>query len=514
MSGSWFGRRLLAGGLAVAASAATFVALGLPSLASAAYNPTADAGSLYSTTVMTGARQMWRAGFTGKGVDVALIDTGVSPVTGLNGPGKVVYGADLSWESQAPNLRYKDTFGHGTHMAGIIAGRDVVESPGAYASDTTHFLGMAPDARLISVKAADAHGGTDVTQIIAAIDWVVQHRHDNGMNIRLINLSFGTDSTLLALNDPLSYAVERAWSYGIAVIVASGNDGLTSLGLANPARDPLVIAVGAADTRGTLSYSDDRVASFSDYGNLLRDPDLIAPGVHIASLRDPGSYIDQTYGSTGRVDTRFFRGSGTSQAAAVVTGAAALLLQEHPGLTPNQLRALLFSTADPLSLLTLSLDLSQGRGELDLGRAMNAAVPNYGQLFLLASNGTGSVELARGSRHVVLNGVALTGERDIFNHPVSTPSLAALEAAAAAWSGGSWNGSTWTGSTWTSGSWTGSTWTGSTWTTGSWTGSTWTGSTWTDQSWSGSTWTGSTWTGSTWTGSTWTGTAWSSAGWS
>jgi serine protease AprX len=383
---------------------------------------------------------------------------------------------------------------------------------------------MAPDARIISVKAADAHGGTDVTQVIAAIDWVVQHRHDPGMNIRLINLSFGTDSTLLALNDPLGYAVEQAWRHGIAVVVASGNDGLTSLGLANPARDPLVIAVGAADTRGTLSYSDDRVATFSDYGDVLRDPDLIAPGVHIASLRDPGSYLDQTYGSTGRVDSRFFRGSGTSQAAAVVTGAAALLLQEHPGLTPDQLKALLTSSADPLGLLTLSLNASQGHGELDLVRAMRAPVPGYGQLVLLASTGTGSIDLARGSRHVVLDGVALRGEKDIFNQPVSTPSLAALEAAASAWAGGVWNGSTWTGSNWIGSTWTGSTWTGSTWTSNTWagstwTGSTWTGSTWTSRSWSGSTWTGSTWTGSTWTGSTWTGstgpgTAWASAGWS
>jgi serine protease AprX len=382
MIGSWFHRRLLAGGLAAAAAASTMVAIGTPSGASAAYNPF-DAGSLYSTTVMTGARQMWNAGFTGKGVDVALIDTGIAPVQGLSGPGKVVYGADVSWESQAPNLRYNDTFGHGTHMAGIIAGRDAVESPAAYAADTTQFLGMAPDARIISVKAADAHGGTDVTQIIAAIDWVVQHRYDNGMNIRLVNLSFGTDSTLLSLNDPLSYAVEQAWLRGIAVIVASGNDGLTSLGLANPARDPYVIAVGAADTHGSLSYSDDRVASFSDYGNLVRNPDLLAPGVHIASLRDPGSYIDQTYGTTGRVGSRFFRGSGTSQAAAVVTGAAALLLQQRPALTPDQLKNLLTQTADPLPLLTLSLSLSQGHGEIDLGRAMRATSPGYGQFLLL-----------------------------------------------------------------------------------------------------------------------------------
>ncbi len=149
-------------------------------LQAAAYTPTTDAGSLYSTTLATGVQAYGKAGFTGKGVDVAVIDTGTAPVPGLATAGKLVNGPDLSFESQAPNLRYLDTYGHGTHMAGIIAGRADTAVSGRYAGDSTSFLGMAPDARIVSVKVADALGAADGSQVIAAIDWVVQNKTTGG----------------------------------------------------------------------------------------------------------------------------------------------------------------------------------------------------------------------------------------------------------------------------------------------------------------------------------------------
>jgi serine protease AprX len=174
------------------------------------------------------------------------------------------------------------------------------------------------------------------------------------------------------------------------------------------------------------------------------------------------------------------------------------------------LKDLLKSNANRLSGgLGLSiLSPSQGSGEIDVLRAAKAAPGGHRQ-WGLHSLGAGSMELARGNHHLVMDGVALTGERDVFGKSINTVALAAQELNGSSWIRGDWNGSTWTGSTWTGSTWTGSTWTGSTWTGSTWTGSTWTGSTWT-----GSTWTGSTWTGSTWTGSTWTSSAWSSAGWS
>jgi serine protease AprX len=186
---------------------------------------------------VTGAGEYWNNGITGKGVDVALLDSGVAEVNGLRGA-KVVHGPDLSYETDDPALRNRDTFGHGTHMAGIIAGRDDGTPAVVQKGDEDHFLGMAPGARLVSLKLADASGATDVSQMIAGIDWVVQNRNRNGLNIRVLNLSFGTDGVQSYLLDPLTYAVEVAWRKGIVVVVSAGNDGDGSAKLNNPAYDP------------------------------------------------------------------------------------------------------------------------------------------------------------------------------------------------------------------------------------------------------------------------------------
>jgi serine protease AprX len=474
------------------------------------YSPTADVASLYNTAGITGARYMWSKGFTGKGVDIALIDTGIAPVEGLTTPGKVVNGPDISFDSQTATLAYLDGYGHGTHMAGIIAGRDSTATAGSYATDTTSFLGMAPDARLVSVKVGDQTGATDVSQVIAGIDWVVQHRHDNGLNIRLINLSFGTDSTQSYRVDPLAFAAEQAWKAGITVVVSAGNDGQSATGLANPAFDPLLVAVGAVETNNSLLRSQHTVAAFSTYGSEKRTPDVVAPGVHIASLRVPGSYIDHRYGPAGVVGDRFLRGSGTSQAAAITTGAAALLLQENPTATPDQIKNLLTSSAQQLDNVN---DTSQGSGEINLKKAFRMELSDNRQHFA-PSAGTGSLELARGNHHLTAAGVTLTGEKDIFGAAFNSAAMARLEAAGNSWTGGVWNGNSWTGNSWTGNSWTGNSWTGNSWSGNSWTGNSWTGNSWTGNSWTGNSWTGNSWTGNSWTGNSWTGNSWSGNSWS
>jgi diguanylate cyclase (GGDEF)-like protein len=229
---------------------------------------------------------------TGAGVGVALIDSGVAPVQGLNSPGKVINGPDLSFESQEPNLRHLDTYGHGTHLAGIIAGSDPASVTG-----TARFDGVAPGAHIVSLKAAASDGASDVTQVIAAIDWVVQHRKDPGMNIRVLNLSFGTASTQSTASDPLAFAVEQAWQKGIVVVVSAGNDGFAANHLTMPAADPDVIAVGAADTSNTETRADDKVADFTNRGNPARHPDVLAAGRSVVSLAVPGSYVDRTFPS-------------------------------------------------------------------------------------------------------------------------------------------------------------------------------------------------------------------------
>jgi serine protease AprX len=480
----------------------------------ATYSPATDTGSIYNTTLMTGAQAYWKAGFTGKGVDVALIDSGVVGVDGLALSGKIVNGADLSFESQASNLRYLDTFGHGTHMAGIIAGRASAATAGKYPGDSAHFLGVAPDARIVSVKVADAHGATDVSQVIAGIDWVVQHRSDNGMNIRVLNLSYGTDTSQQYAEDPLAYAAEQAWQAGIVVVAAAGNAGFAKGGsMTDPAYDPFVLSVGASNTNGTNSYADDTVADFSSNGlngsndltQCTRTVDLIAPGTHIVSLRAPGSYVDVNYGSTGLVGSTFFRGSGTSQATAVVSGAAALILQQRPTITPDQLKKLLAQTATKLSFISTS---QQGAGEVNLATALSTATPTSAPQNATPSTGTGSLDASRGSTELQKDGVTLSGEMDIFGAPFDSVALAGAEALRSSWSGGTWNKSSWSGS-----SWSGSSWTSTVWTKSSWSGTSWSSTAWSKSSWSRSSWSGDTWLNNNWLKSSWSDDVWADAGW-
>jgi serine protease AprX len=438
---------------------------------------------------------------TGQGVGVALIDSGVSPVPGLDEPGKVVNGPDLSFESAAPNLAHLDTFGHGTHMAGIIAGRDADIAAGGEAKaaeDPARFVGIAPGATIVNVKVAATDGAVDVSQVIAGIDWVVAHRNDPGLNIRVLNLSFGTDSVQDTQLDPLSHAVEAAWRNGIVVVVAVGNDGLSTTRVTMPAANPYVLAVGAADSMGTAGRADDVVASFTNRGNATRHADLVAPGRSIVGLRDPNAFIDSNY-PTGRLNAsldpgqRYFKGSGTSQATAVVSGAVALLLQQRPSLAPDQVKKLLTANAEPMPRGDL---VARGAGQLNVDKATGAALPKTGvtQTFP-ASTGLGSLEASRGGSHVAdpTTGEELTGEIDVTGQ---------------AWDPDAWAGACTTGTTWHNGGWNARTWSGDSWQSRTWSGESWSSVVWEGRTWSARTWSGRTWSGRTWSGGSWAGTIW------
>ncbi|MGI9598523.1 MAG: S8 family serine peptidase [Acidimicrobiales bacterium] len=400
-----------------------------------------------------------------------MIDTGIAPVPGLD-HADVVVGPDLSFEAGNPDLVGLDSYGHGTHMAGIIGAR----TPGVNPVDAgpTDTFGIAPGARLVSVKVGDNTGAVDVSQVIAAIDWVVANRATGDLDIGVLNLSYTTSSDLGYIDDPLSKAVENAWKAGIVVVVSAGNDGRGVKELANPANNPYVIAVGAAQN----SDGKWKVPSWATRGDSTRNPDVVAPGASIASLRVPGSRVDT---DTGRIPGHptLFKGSGTSQAAAVVSGAAALLLQHNPDLTPDQVKAALTDTA----VWIHDDDSRQGHGLINIAAAATAEVSATAAQTWEPSTGLGALEAARGDDHVTINGITLRGEI-------------------------TFNGQTWNPDTWTKTSPTGSSWTGSSWTGSSWTGSSWTGSSWTGSSWTGSSWSGSSWTGSSWSGSSWTGNGW------
>jgi serine protease AprX len=447
-------------------------------------------GSPYSVAKSIKARDLWKDGYTGQGVDVAIIDTGVSPVAGLDAPGKIKAVADFSFEQANESLRFFDTNGHGTHLAGIIAGNDTgVADP----NDKDNFVGVAPSAGLVNVKVGNAAGAADVSQVIAAIDWVVTHKNDPGLNIRVLNLAYGTDGTQDYRIDPLAYAAEVAWRNGIVVVAAAGNSGFGDEKLNNPASDPFVIAVGANDTKGTYGLGDDVTPDWTERGNAERNPDVVAPGKSLVSLRVENSQIDLTH-PEGRLGTRYFKGSGTSQAAAVVSGAAALLLSQRPSLTPDQVKYLLRNNA---SSLPMADQRAQGEGLIDVKAAAKASTPSASQATQTfeRSSGTGSLEASRGSTHVTdPDGNVLQGEVDIFG---------------ASWSGVGWSGVGWSGVGWSGTSWSGVGWSGV-----GWSGVGWSGVGWSGTSWSGVGWSGVGWSGVGWSGVGWSGVGWSGVGWS
>jgi serine protease AprX len=279
------------------------------------------------------------AGVTGKGIGVAVIDSGVSMHPALQN--NLV--AQVSLVSGDPEV--SDVFGHGTHIAGIIAGS------GAPAAHVTPLYtgGIAPDAKIVSVRVLGADGTGLTSDVIAGIDWAIANR--SRYNLRVINLSLGHPVTEPAATDPLCEAVERAVQAGLIVVASAGNsgkaeDGSMVLGsITSPGNSPYAITVGAVNTWGTVSRSDDTLTTYSSRGptryDLAVKPDLAAPGNKIVSLEASGSVLATNYnwlhvaGSTGNA---YMQLSGTSMSAGMVSGAAALLLQGNPGLSPAQVK--------------------------------------------------------------------------------------------------------------------------------------------------------------------------------
>jgi serine protease AprX len=450
--------------------------------------------TLKQVRTLIGADTGAAASLTGKGMGVALIDTGVAAVAGLPAS-QIVNGPDLSFESQAPNLRYLDTYGHGTHMAGIIVAND----------SATGTTGLAPGAKVTSIKVGTSNGAVDVSQVIAAVDWVVEHKNDDSANpIRVINLSYGSGGRPAPRNDPLSFAVEKAWQAGIVVVAAVGNDGNSAGALANPSTDEWIISVGAAATKGTLSTSDDELSPFTNLATAGKQVNLLAPGVSIASLRDPGSYIDSDYPKA-RVGDTLFRGTGTSQATAVTSAAVALLLQAKPSATPDQVKDWLLKSATYIpNGLAASMGLKEINVNAALARTTSSVQPQKWNL----STGVGTLDAARGDSRVVHDNVALAGEKSVWG-PLSTATWAAKAAKVDSWNGGTWMGFRLAGDDWTGSSWASKTWASAAWTSKPWNGA----ATWTDPNWSSRTWSSRTWSAGIWSSRTWSSDDWSAAFW-
>ncbi len=367
-------------------------------------------GTMERTAAVVGAAGVWQAlGYDGTGIGVAIIDSGITPwhddlMGALPSTQRVTRFVDLV---NGLDAAYDD-YGHGTHVAGIVAGNGH-DSSGARS-------GIAPGAHLIVLKALDASGTGRISSVIAALDYVIANKSE--LNIRVVNLSLRAGVHESYETDPLTLAAKRAVREGIVVTAAAGNMGRSTDGhmqyggVTAPGNAPWVLTVGASSHMGTADRSDDAVATFSSRGpgagGNSAKPDIVAPGVGIESLSVPDSTLYATRSQmllSGTIPTPYLPYlslSGTSMSAPVVAGTVALMLQANPALTPNQVKAILQYTAEVRPAYDL---LTQGAGFLNARGAVDLAA------YFKAPNGTPYPDTAGWSRSVIWGNRLVQGGR-------------------------------------------------------------------------------------------------------
>ena len=308
-------------------------------------------GDMATTNRITRATDVWQGtpgllgiggvpGYNGNGIVVAVVDSGIAPHSALGS--RVIARANfVSWEADAAG----DAYGHGTHVAGAIAGSTTAASK----VTTAYAGGSAPGAKLVDVRVLGSRGAGLTSDVIAGIDWAVANRLRYG--IRVINLSLGHAVMEPSSTDPLCRAVARAVTAGIVVVASAGNTGVDDEGrpvvgsITSPGNSPMALTVGALDPRGTLDTSDDRVADYSSRGptkyEMAVKPDVVAPGTRLVSLEAPDSYLASTYPQwhiAGGGKNAYMKLTGSSMSAGVVSGGVALLLDAYPDLSPTQVK--------------------------------------------------------------------------------------------------------------------------------------------------------------------------------
>ena len=361
----------------------------------------------------------------GRGIGVGVLDTGIAASGDL--AGRVVASADLSGE-----WSFTDSYGHGTFMAGLIAGSGQAGGP----------AGVAPGADLVDLKVAGADGATTLGQVLAALQLADAAR--DRFNLRVLNISLGAPADDPA-TAPLTEAVERLWADGITVVAASGNEGG---GTEAPGLDPYVLTVGAVDGAGAVPDWSSRGTDFAGRAK----PDLVAPGVGLVGLRAPGSTIDLANPSA-RVGDHYFRGSGTSMSTAVVAGAAALVAAEHPDWGPDRIKAALTGSADPVG------QPGSGAGALDLGAALGTGTvpPANADLFPLRTVGRAGAPRDPEAAHGLdwrAGGADGLRWAPATGLPGETPGADDTDA----WTAHPWLSGGWTAASWASKSWAAQQW--------------------------------------------------------
>ena len=364
---------------------------------------------------------------TGRGVAVALMDTGIAEHPDLQG--SVI--ARMDFVNDGATLL--DPSGHGTFVAGLIAAHGET------------FKGVAPDAKLISLRVLDQNGMGTMRSVLAAFDWLLQNR--TTMRIKVLNLSFGAPQRSSYHRELLAGVVESAWFAGITVVAAAGNDGPAAGTVSMPGADPFVITVGSFADQGTAALNDDRESPFSSRGP-TRDgfakPDVLAPGEHIVSLRVPGTALDLDEVASGRSRETtgdlpagpYAKLTGTSASTAMAAGAAAVVLEEHRDYSPTQVKgALIASGRHIVGTRTPGLDVDDAL-TVRPARVNAGLLPSRVLLRLLAASG------------------------NVFGPGITWDGIS--------WEGISWESVSWEGVAWEAVSWEGVTWDGVTWDSVTW----------------------------------------------
>lgn len=367
--------------------------------------------------------QAWNltARLQGQGVTVAVVDSGIDPGSDFStGAGQNRVVAQVRFNTDANRTTF-DGYGHGNHVAGIIGGNG--------RGSAGQYVGVAPAVNLVNVKVSNNDGSSTLSSVIEGLQWIYDNRHVH--NIRVVNISLNSSQYESYHTSPLNAAVEVLWFNEIVVVVSAGNNGTATL--FPPANDPFVITVGAVDDRGTASRSDDLVASFSAYGTTgegMVKPDLVAPGKNIVAVK--GNSVNRLAADHpgNVVATSYFKMSGTSMAAPMVAGAAALLLQDEPGLTPDQVKYRLMATANKSWAGYTSA--KAGAGYLDAYAAVNGATTQSANTGVPASQ------------------MLWTGADPVAWNSVSWSSVS--------WSSVSWSSVSWSSVSWSSVSWSSDYW--------------------------------------------------------
>jgi serine protease AprX len=462
---------------------------------------------------------------TGAGVTVAVVDTGVADV------------ADLAGRIRHVNVSggaTGDGLGHGTFMAGLIAG-DGSSSAGQY-------TGVAPDARILDIQVATADGSTSLSRVLAGLQAVADAAVTD-RSVRVVSLALSTGSPLPPSSDPLARALDRLWARGMTVVVAAGNDGPDAGSVTSPGADPTVITVGSLDEHATSARSDDSVSEFSSRGTLFgtQKPDLVAPGKSLVSTRAPGSSAD-VENPASRVGDAYFTGSGTSMSEAVTAGAAAVLIGTRSALTPDSVKRLLVSNA--YRAASLAKSDGAGKGGLDLAAALADAPsiallkPSRGIASLandlygpspadaaawadfsdawtagdLEAVGAAWATLSEQTRRWAATAFALSMVSD--NAQANSEEFAALEMMARSWATQAWNARSWASDAFVARSWAARSWAARSWAIADWAARSWADSTWSARSWALTDWTARSWADAQWLARSWAARSWADASWS